>query len=134
LSGETQVLSDQYPSSAAHVAAGRLVPFAVAAQERLPALPQVPTFRELGHPALNDLAITWFGIVAPAGTPQAVVTRLNGAANAALQEPAVQERLQAMGVHVLGGTPQRLSTMMDETAKVVRQTVREQGLAVDKPH
>ena len=62
------------------------------------------------------------------------MTRLNGAANAALQDPAVQERLQTMGVQVLGGTPQRLSTMMDETAKVVRQTVREQGLAVDKPH
>jgi len=134
LSGETQVLSDQYPSSAPHVAAGRLVAFAVAAHERLPALPQVPTFRELGHPVLNDLAITWFGIVAPAGTPQAVVTRLNSAANAALQEPDVQERLQSMGVHVLGGTPQRLSSMMDETAKVVRQTVREQGLAVEKPH
>ena len=88
----------------------------------------------MGHPALNDLAITWFGIVAPAGTPQAVVTRLNSAANAALQEPDVQERLQSMGVHVLGGTPQRLSAMMDETAKVVRQTVREQGLAVEKPH
>ena len=128
ISGETQVLSDQYPSSAPHVAAGRLTPFAVAAQERLPALPQVPTFKELGHPALNDLAITWFGIVTPAGTPPAVVLKLNSAANAALLEPAVHERLQAMGVQALGGTPQRLSSLIDETARTVRQTVREQGL------
>jgi len=63
-----------------------------------------------------------------------VVSRLNSAANAALQEPAVQERLQAMGVHVLGGTAQRLGTMMEETAKAVRQTVREQGLGADRPH
>lgn len=128
ISGETQVLSDQYPSSAPHVAAGRLTPFAVAAQERLPALPQVPTFKELGHPALNELAITWFGIVAPAGTPPAVVLKLNSAANTALLEPAVHERLQAMGVQALGGTPQRLSSLIDETARTVRQTVREQGL------
>lgn len=128
LSGETHVLSDQYPSSAPHVAAGRLTPLAVAAQERLPALPQVPTFKELGYPLLNDLAITWFGIVVPAGTPPAVVLKLNSAANAALQEAAVQERLQTMGVQALGGAPQRLNSLIEETARTVRQTVREQGL------
>ena len=128
LSGETQVLSDQYPSSAAHVASGRLIPFAVAAQQRLPALPQVPTFKELGHPTLNELAITWFGIVAPAGTPAAVVQTLNVAANAALQDAAVQERLQSLGVQALGGKPQRLHDMMEETAQSVRETAVEQNL------
>ena len=128
LSGETQVLSDQYPSSAPHVASGRLIPFAVAAQERLPALPQVPTFKELGHPGLNNLAITWFGIVVPAGTPAPVLNTLNAAANAALHEPAVQERLQSLGVQALGGSPQRLREMMDETAKAVHETVSEHGL------
>lgn len=133
LSGETQVLSDQFPSSAAHVASGRLIPFAVAAQDRLSALPQVPTFKELGHPALNELAITWFGLVAPAGTPKAVVERLNGAANAALQDPAVQQRLKAMGVQALGGEPQRLSSLMEDTSKAVHQTMHEQSLQSDKP-
>lgn len=133
LSGETQVLSDQFPSSAAHVASGRLIPFAVAAQDRLSALPQVPTFKELGHPALNELAITWFGLVAPEGTPKAVVERLNGAANAALQDPAVQQRLKAMGVQALGGEPQRLSSLMEETRKAVHQTMHEQSLQSDKP-
>jgi len=128
LSGETQVLSDQYPSSAPHVAAARLIPFAVGAQERLPAFPQVPTFKELGHPGLNNLSITWFGIVAPAGTPAAVVQTLNAAANAALREPALQERLQSLGVQALGGTPQRLRELMDETAQTVRETVSEHGL------
>ena len=128
LSGETHVLSDQYPSSASHIATGRLIPFAVAAQERLPALPQVPTFKELGHPGLNNLAITWFGIVAPAGTPANVVQTLNAAANAALRDPAVQERLQALSVQALGGSPQRLRDMVDETAQSVRQTAAEQNL------
>ena len=128
LSGETQVLSDQYPSSAAHVASGRLMAFAVAAQDRLPALPQVPTFKELGHPGLNNLAITWFGIVAPAGTPAAVIQTLNAAANAALRDPAVQERLQGLGVQALGGSPKRLHDLVDETAQSVRETAAEQNL------
>jgi tripartite-type tricarboxylate transporter receptor subunit TctC len=110
------------------VAAARLIPFAVGAQERLPAFPQVPTFKELGHPGLNNLSITWFGIVAPAGTPAAVVQTLNAAANAALREPALQERLQSLGVQALGGTPQRLRELMDETAQTVRETVSEHGL------
>lgn len=128
LSGETQVLSDQYPSSAAHVASGRLIPFAVAAQQRLPALPQVPTLRELGHEGLNSLAITWFGLVAPRGTPAAVVQALNAAANAALADPAVQEKLQAMGVQALGGSPQRLQEMMEESERTVREIVQEQRI------
>ena len=128
LSGETQVLSDQYPSSAAHVASGRLIAFAVAAQDRLPALPQVPTFKELGLPGLNNLAITWFGIVAPAGTPANVVQTLNAAANAALRDPVVLERLQGLGVQALGGSPQRLREMTQETAQSVRETAAEQNL------
>ena len=127
LSGETQVLSDQYPSSASHVASGRLIPFAVAAQQRLSALPQVPTFKELGHPTLNNLAITWFGIVAPAGTPAPVIQTLNSAANAALQDPAVLDRLQSLGVQPLGGPAQRLREMMDETAQTVREMAQEHG-------
>ncbi|WP_417284317.1 Bug family tripartite tricarboxylate transporter substrate binding protein [Comamonas sp.] len=125
LSGETHVLSDQYPSSAAHVNSGRLIPIAVAAQERLPALPQVPTFKELGHPALNDLAITWFGLVAPAGTPPQIIDKLNTAANAVLNEPVMQERLQAMGVQVLGGSPQQLREMTQEANRSVRDMVKE---------
>lgn len=128
LSGETQVLSDQYPSSAPYVAAARLIPLAVAAQERLPGLPQVPTFTELGYPELNDLAITWFGIVAPAGTPQALVLTLNKAANAALQSAEVQERLQSMNVKALGGSPSQLTRLIEEANRAVRQTVQEQGL------
>lgn len=125
LSGETHVLSDQYPSSAAHVASGRLIPFAVGAQERLPALPEVPTFKELGHPALNDLAITWLGLVAPAGTSPQVIDKLNAAVNEVLGEPAMQERLHAMGVQVLGGSPRQLKEMAQDASRSVREMVRD---------
>ena len=126
LSGETQMLSDQYPSSAPHIQNGLLQPFAVAAEARVPALPQVPTLAELGYPELNSLAITWFGLVVPAGTPQPVVARLNAAANAALQQPALRARLAQLGVHPLGGTAAQLQQMVVQTTAVVHKLVQQQ--------
>lgn len=128
LSGQTQVLSDQYPSSAAHIQAGRLQPFAVAAPARLAALPQVPTLAELGYPKLNDLAITWFGLVVPAATPDAVVQRLNQAANAALQQPAIQAQLAKLGVEAMGGTPAALADMVASTTEQVQTLVQQRGI------
>ena len=97
LAGETQVVSDQYPSSAAYIKSGKLLPFAVGAHRRLEAMPEVPTLKELGHPELNELTITWFGIVAPAKTPAAVQEKLLDAAQAALRDPALLARLKELG-------------------------------------
>lgn len=133
LAGQTQVLSDQYPSSAPHVQAGRLVPFAVAAQARLPGLPQVPTLAELGYPALNDLAITWFGLVLPAGAPPEVVQRLNAAANQVLQQAPLQERLAQLGVTPMGGSVQDLQRMVAQTAQQVRALVQARGITDGNP-
>lgn len=128
LAGQTQVLSDQYPSSAPHIRAGRLLPFAVAAEARLQDLPQVPTLKELGYPQLNALAITWFGLVVPAATPDAVVQRLNQAANAALQQPALQAQLAKLGVSTQGGRPQDLTAMVVQTTQQVRALVQQRGI------
>lgn len=128
LAGQTQVLSDQFPSSAPHVQAGRLVPFAVAAKHRLPSLPKVPTLAELGYPALNDLAITWFGLVAPAGTPTAVVQRLNTATNHVLQQNALRDRLAQLGVTPMGGSAHDLQRMVEQTTAQVQTLVRQRGI------
>lgn len=128
LAGQTQVLSDQYPSSAPHIQAGRLLPFAVAAHARLADLPQVPTLQELGYPQLNALAITWFGLVVPAATPDAVVMRLNLAANAALQQPQLQAHLAKLGVASMGGTPRDLEAMVEQTTAQVQQLVKQRGI------
>lgn len=133
LAGQTQVLSDQFPSSAPHVQAGRLVPFAVAAQARLPSLPQVPTLAELGYPALNDLAITWFGLVLPAGAPPEVVQRLNAAANQVLQQAPLQARLAQLGVTPMGGSVQDLQRMVAVTTQQVRNLVAQRGITDGLP-
>lgn len=129
LAGQTQVLSDQYPSSAPHIQAGRLVPFAVAAKQRLADLPNVPTLQELGYPQLNALSITWFGLVVPAHTPPAVVQRLNQAANAALQQTQMREHLSKLGVAPMGGTPQDLELLVKQTTQHVRELVQARGIS-----
>ncbi len=131
LAGETQVLSDQYPSSSSLVLSGKLQPFAVAAPQRLAALPQVPTLAEAGYPALNRLAITWFGLVAPAGTPQPVIEALNQAARTALASPAVRERLQQLGVQPLGGSPAQFAGLIRETRQQIEQLVAQRKLAME---
>ena len=131
LAGETQVLSDQYPSSSSLVQSVRLVPFAVAAPQRLPALPGVPTLAEAGYPALNRLAITWFGLVAPAGTPPAVIDTLNRAAQEAMRQPAVQARLAQLGVVPMGGSPQAFALLISDTRAQIQQLVQQRKLALD---
>ena len=112
--------------------AGKVRLLAYAGAKRLPGYEKIPTVGEAGGPAGLEVG-TWVAIFGPKGTPKAVVERLNGAANAALQDPVVQQRLKAMGVQALGGEPQRLSSLMEDTRKAVHQTMHEQSLQSDKP-
>ncbi|MEA3394060.1 MAG: tripartite tricarboxylate transporter substrate binding protein [Pseudomonadota bacterium] len=94
LSGQFEVLSVNTSSAILqHIKTGKLRPLAVGAPARLNNLPTVPTLAELGYPAAN--LSSHFGILAPAGTPAPVVTRLNGEINAVLSTPAIRERLLA---------------------------------------
>ena len=128
LAGETQVLSDQYPSSSQLVQSGKLVPFAVAAERRLPALPQTPTLAELGYPQLNQLAITWLGVVAPVHTPKPVQERLAAAVRQALEQPAVQEQLAKLGVQPMPGSPAEFARLIGQTRQQVQQIVEQQHI------
>jgi len=97
--------------SLAQVQAGALRALAVASRQRLPALPDVPTFAEAG---VNDMhASAWYGIVAPAGTPDAIVERLNRDINAITADPAMRQRMESMGAIVPAGqTPAAFGDFM----------------------
>lgn len=103
LGGQVKVLFDNLPASLPHIKAGRLRAMAVAWPMRVPLLPQVPTFAEVGLPVLNGPA--WFGLVAPAGTPAGVVKRLQEAVAAAVVRPNVRERIEELGAVALGNSP-----------------------------
>jgi len=93
--------------SAAHVQSGTLNALAVIGPNRAVALPDVPTFRELGLPALEKIS-GWHGVFAPANTPREIIARLNAEINSSLKKPASIERVQAMGFESVATSPHAL--------------------------
>jgi tripartite-type tricarboxylate transporter receptor subunit TctC len=95
IGGQIQYTFDTPPATLSHVASGRLRALAVATRERLPGAPDVPTMTEAGVPLVGG---TWFGLLAPAKTPKAVVERLNKETVAALSSPELRKAFQDRGV------------------------------------
>jgi tripartite-type tricarboxylate transporter receptor subunit TctC len=110
LSGVVQLKLDSYATSNAQVAAGGLRMLGIAASRRSPLMPDMPTIAELGLPGYE--AILWVGLMAPAGTPQAVIDRLAAASRKAANDPAIVERLQRDGVDPVGGTPAQFGALI----------------------
>jgi tripartite-type tricarboxylate transporter receptor subunit TctC len=108
---------------------GRLRALAVNSPKRWPGLPDIPTMAELGYPkATHGL---WLGLLAPAGTPASIVEVLNHATNEVLAEPAVRQRLLAIGTESIGGLPSVFGTRLKEDSRAVDDVVRETGLKVE---
>ncbi|WP_425466744.1 Bug family tripartite tricarboxylate transporter substrate binding protein [Pigmentiphaga humi] len=104
IAGRVQLVFTGAPAVIPAINAGQLRPLAVSSSKRLPALPDVPTVAESGYPGFE--ADQWYGIVAPAGTPAAVVQRLNGPVNQALASAELQTRFQTLGAIGMPSTPE----------------------------
>jgi tripartite-type tricarboxylate transporter receptor subunit TctC len=104
VSGEPKIGAGAVSTPLAFVKAGKLRAIAVSSANRIPTLPDVPTFAEAGIPGVEDY--TWIAMFVPAGTPPAVVQRLSDAVNQVLREPEMRERLVALAFEPVGGTPQ----------------------------
>ncbi|WP_421988409.1 tripartite tricarboxylate transporter substrate-binding protein [Roseococcus sp.] len=100
--GEIQYGFISVPSSLAQLQAGRVKALAITSQGRSPLLPEVPSFREAGLPAVDQLG--WWGMVAPAGVPEAVLDRLHALLVASVHAPEVAERLRALNYELVGGS------------------------------
>ena len=98
-----------------YVAAKRVKPIAITAATRHPDFPTVPTMTEAGIKGFDDVG-AWFGIVAPAGTPAAIVARLNSVIDKSLAKPDVRERLVGMGMVPVGGAPSVFKTFLEQDA------------------
>ncbi len=123
LAGRIQVGGDQLSSSLAEIKAGSLRAIATTASKRIPALPDVPTVRELGYPMLELEG--WNGLFAPAGTPKPVIDRLHREVVAAVKHPDVAKRLADLGAEGVGSTPAEqeaiLKRQMDQFRGVIRE-------------
>jgi tripartite-type tricarboxylate transporter receptor subunit TctC len=121
VAGQIQVMFDNLPTSLPLVQAGKLRALAVSAPQRLAVLPAVPTFAELKLTELNWSA--FFGLVAPAHTPEPIVARLNAALNAALGQSSVRDLLSAQQARVTPGTPAQFSELIGrEITRMKRAT------------
>lgn len=118
LSGQTQMLFVTLPPSLPHIKAGKLRALATTSAARAPSLPDVPTATETGVKGVE--VSLWLGTFAPAGTPQAVIARLNAEINKALALPQVRERMQGVGAEVVGSTPEQLTAHVQ--AEIARWT------------
>lgn len=129
IGGQVDMIFDTASSALPHVKGGKVRALAVTGSTRLPDLPNVPTFTEQG---LKDFDVpVWYGILAPAGTPAPVVQWLNAELNTVLKDPAVTERLLAIGAVPVGGTPAQMGEFMKVQAERWAKVVKDGNVKVD---
>jgi tripartite-type tricarboxylate transporter receptor subunit TctC len=132
IGGNTDLMFDNLPSSMPQIKAGRLKAIAVTSRSRSTALPDVPTIAEAGGPALKGFeASSWFGLLAPAGTPMDVVNRVQQETAKALQAPALKERLEAQGAIPSGNTSAEFAKLIADETRKWAQVVKVSGAKVD---
>jgi tripartite-type tricarboxylate transporter receptor subunit TctC len=129
LGGQVMIIFDNLPSALPHIKDKRLIAMAVATPERLPELPGVPTFKELGLEPVNRPA--FYGIYGPKGMPKELVQKLNAALLKVLQDPAVIKRIEATGSKVIGNTPEQFAQQLKAEFEVYKKVVDAQKLKLD---
>jgi len=129
LTGRLQFMFATIPSVIAHIKAGNLVAIAVSSTRRSRSLPDVPTVAESGFPGFE--AGSWFGLFAPKGTPQEIITVLNKGVNDFISEKAVETRMIDEGADPVGGPPEKLGAFVRSEFEKWRTVVRESGASVD---
>lgn len=130
LSGQVDVMFDNLPSALPHVKGGKLKAFAVTSAQRSGAMPELPTVEEAGQ-LKGFEASSWFGLLAPAGTPADVVSRLQQETSKALNSPAIKEKLLAQGAIPSGNTPAEFTGLIDAEIRKWAPVVKASGAKVD---
>ena len=129
IGGQVQLMFDNLPSALPQIKGGKLRALAVTSATRAAALPDVPTVAEAGLPGFE--ASSWFGVLAPAGTPVAIIARLNAEIANWLASPEAREKLASQGANAAGGSPEDFAKhIAAETAKW-QKVVKESGAKVD---
>ena len=129
LGGQVQLMFDNMPSALPHVKAGKLRALAVTSPKRSSALPDIPTMDEEGLKGFD--ATSWFGLLAPAGTPKDIIAKLNAAAVKALTTPEMRERLASQGAEAVGNTPEQFAAFIKAEIEKWAKIVKASGARVD---
>ncbi|MFN0163908.1 MAG: Bug family tripartite tricarboxylate transporter substrate binding protein [Burkholderiales bacterium] len=132
IANEVQFMLIAHASLRGQIAGGLVRPVAVAAGQRLDGLPNVPTFAEAGYPALQrEMPRSWWGLVAPKGSPEAVLNRLAAEFRAALGTPEAQGRLREAGLVPVGSSPAEFAAGLPEEARNWGALIKATGLKLE---
>lgn len=129
LANDVQFIIADIGTFAPGIRDGRLVGMAISGAKRSPLLPDVPTLRELGYPSLENTG--WWGLFAPAGTPQSIIATLNAAVVKAMSDQTVRERIAASGNEVATSSPDELSAMLKRDAARWGAVIKKAGIKAD---
>jgi len=129
IGGQVGVMFDILGSSLPHIQSGKLVPLAVTSSKRVPQLPNVPTMAEAGVQGYEFGA--WHGIAVRAGTPPAIIDKLNGTLNAIFREPEFRTKWEAIGTPVVAGTAAAFGDLIRRDTARLGKVVKDSGATVD---
>jgi tripartite-type tricarboxylate transporter receptor subunit TctC len=129
ISGNVELYMSSVPTLLQHIKNGKLRALAVTSTRRVDDMPDVPTINESGYKGFD--AVTWFGFLAPTGTPKDVIAKLNLEFNKALKLPELRKRLDDEGAIPAGGTPEQFATLIKEEIPRWGKVVKESGAHVD---
>lgn len=129
MGGQVPLAIADIPASIAFIKSGRLRALGVTSAKRSAALPEVPTFAEAGVAGYESIG--WFGVVAPAGTPAAVINRLNAELQSALNDPETRRRIIASGAEPMSGTPAEFRSMIESEIVKWAKVIRVSGARID---
>jgi tripartite-type tricarboxylate transporter receptor subunit TctC len=128
LSGQVQLAMDGLLPLQPLIKDGRLKPIGITSSKRAQTNPEIPIIGEVVKGYASD---TWYGLMAPAGTPKEIIARLHAAAVKALNSPAVKDRLQKLGAETVGGTPEEFRKLIESEQKIWSKVVKDTGAKAD---
>ena len=126
VAGQVAVAVGGVPVVKQHIANGRLRPLAVTSSQRSPLLADIPTVAEFGYPGFD--AIFWIGLLAPKGTPEAAIARINADTNAVLKDPDIMSSFSVQGATPAGGTPAEFGDYIRKDIETNRRVIREANI------
>jgi len=129
VAGQVPMIFDNMPSALPFIKDGRLIAIVVAAPQRLPQLPNVPTFKEVGLEPVNRMA--YYGIYGPKGLPKEVVDKVSSAVKKTLEDPAVRKRIEETGSLIVGNTPAEFTAQIAAEFEVYKKVVALQKLTLE---
>lgn len=127
--GQVTMMFAQLSSALPYIKSGKLRALGVASAKRSTALPDVPTIAEQGFPKFE--AVSWYALMAPAGTPPEIVRKLSQHADAVLADAALKEKLATLGMDAAGGTPQQLAAAIQKDSTRWAGVIKQRRITID---